>query len=625
MTGYLEKLEDKSKLRQMNKRELNGLCQDIREYLIETVSVTGGHLASNLGVVELSVALHTIFDTPTDQIVFDVGHQCYTHKILTGRKDQMYTLRQENGISGFPKPQESEHDSFIAGHSSVAISIALGMAKAKKIKREEGHVIALLGDGAFSGGPAYEGLNNACENINNFIVILNDNEMSISKNVGAMANYLSKIRATAGYMRAKDTVGKVVKSAPVIGGSIFNALKRTKQTLKHIVYKNTFFEDLGFHYLGPVDGHNMHQLLTVLKRAKEITGPVFLHVLTQKGKGYNYAEQNPGAYHGISKFNVETGNPDSVSEDSFSTVFGKKLVSLGEYDESICAITAAMKYPTGLQYFKKKFLKRFFDVGIAEQHAVSFSAGLSKNGLKPVFAVYSTFLQRTFDQLVHDISIMNLPFLLAIDRAGIVGDDGETHQGIFDVSMLRSIPNFTIYTPSNYSELEYWLEHALDKLQGPTAIRYPRGAQEDNLADYEVTQNAFDFIEEKKAKVLLMTYGRTFSEVLKAKEILQQHKVFADIIKLNRVQPLDKEVIAAIDRKQYSDVYFFEEGVTNGGVGEYVGTLLAGKPLHYHLKAIDNPIVKQAKVPAALDKLGLSAKAMAQFVLVENQVKQKRG
>lgn len=609
MGNLMDNFRSKEELKFYSNEKLRALCRDIRRKLVYTVSHTGGHLASNLGVVELTVALHTVFDTPKDQIIFDVGHQTYTHKLLTGRKDRFNSLRQEGGISGFSRPSESKHDSFISGHSSMSVSAALGAAYAKKLKGEKGKVIALMGDGALSGGIAYEGLNNCSTELDNLIVILNDNEMSIGKNVGAMANYLTQIRSSSGYYKAKDVVQRVVKKTPLIGNGLYKAISKSKAALKNIIYQVTFFEDMGFHYLGPIDGHDMDQLLVSLNRAKEAKEPVFLHVITQKGKGYNFAEENPGAFHGVSQFNVETGNPDEVKSDSFSEVFGKKLAILGKKDKKICAVTAAMKYPTGLNHFKKMDKKRFFDVGIAEQHATTFSAGLAKNGMKPVFAVYSTFLQRAYDQLIHDVSILNLPVFLAIDRAGIVGDDGETHQGIFDVSMLLSISNFSIYAPSNYSELEYWMTEILENNDGPTALRYPRGGQDPRLSTWRVTGEETDFLEGQNKEILVITYGRLFADVLEAREELN-----CDILKLNRLAPLKRELIDQIADKNYQYIFFFEEGVKNGGMGEHLGAQLTNLQAKYFIKAIENGVVPQGPVSSSLHHLGLDKEGICSFV-----------
>ncbi len=432
--------------------QLDVLCTQIRERLIQTTAKTGGHLASNLGTVELTVALHRVFDCPDDQIVWDVGHQCYTHKLLTGRREQFSTLRQEGGLSGFPKRKESEYDAFIAGHSSTSISVASGLARAKKLQNDQHHVIAVIGDGAFTSGLAFEGANNAARFGDNLIVILNDNKMSISKNVGSFSKYLSKIRARPAYFRTKDRVESICNHLPLIGKPLNQLLVWLKTTMKTVVYGSNWFEDMGFCYLGPIDGHNMETLCDVLQRAKNLHRPVFLHIETQKGKGYSYAEENPGEYHGTSGFDIDTGKSFSSASTNFSNEFGLYLTELAKRDERICAITAAMKYGTGLNHFSRAFGQqgRFFDVGIAEPHAVTFAGGLAANGMLPVFAVYSSFLQRCYDQIIHDLSIEQQHVVIGIDRAGIVGSDGETHQGLFDVAMLSSVPGITLYSPATY-------------------------------------------------------------------------------------------------------------------------------------------------------------------------------
>ncbi|MBP1592464.1 MAG: 1-deoxy-D-xylulose-5-phosphate synthase, partial [Oscillospiraceae bacterium] len=448
----LEKIDLPGGLKDLSIEECRDLCKDIRNILIRTVSKNGGHLASNLGVVELTLAIHRVFNSPDDKIVWDVGHQAYTHKILTGRLDRFSTLRQENGISGFPKPNESEHDAFVSGHSSTSISVACGIAEAMKLENKNNHAVAVIGDGAFTGGLAYEGLNNAGKSHSNLIVILNHNGMSISKNVGALAKYLSAIRNKEGYMNTKNAVDQVLKKTPVVGQPISKVLSASKSAIKGAVLKgsNTMFEDLGFEYLGPVDGHDIEAVEEVLKVAQAMHKPVFVHVNTIKGKGYTPAEKNPGEYHGIPRFDIATGNPEVSSVDSFSSEFGRELAAIAGENDKLCAVTAAMKYGTGLQFFAAKYKERFFDVGIAEQHAVTYCAGLASMGMVPVFAVYSSFLQRAYDQIVHDAALSGCHMVIGIDRAGFVGEDGETHQGVFDVPMLTSVPGVTIFSPSGY-------------------------------------------------------------------------------------------------------------------------------------------------------------------------------
>ncbi|HNX64668.1 MAG TPA: 1-deoxy-D-xylulose-5-phosphate synthase, partial [Oscillospiraceae bacterium] len=422
-----------SDLKKLNYRQCRLLCDEIREILIDTVTKTGGHLASNLGSVELTMAIHRVFDCPDDKIVWDVGHQAYTHKLLTGRFENFSSLRQEGGISGFPKPSESEYDAFISGHSSTSISAVCGIAKALRLQKKDNCAVAVIGDGAFTGGMAYEGLNNAGKSGDNIIIILNHNDMSISKNVGALAKYLTSIRSKPEYLNTKNIIERALNNTPLLGAPLKKIIKTSKSALKGVLYHSTMFEDFGFVYLGPVDGHNLEELEKTLTVAKNLKKPVFVHVNTVKGKGFSPAEKNPGAFHGLSKFELQTGNPEVISEDSFSAAFGKELSRLAYSDKRICAVTAAMKYGTGLQYFHNEHKSRFFDVGIAEQHAITFSAGLAKTGMLPVAAIYSSFLQRGYDQIIHDCSIDKTHIVIGIDRAGIVGEDGETHQGLFDV------------------------------------------------------------------------------------------------------------------------------------------------------------------------------------------------
>lgn len=469
----LDQISCSRNLKGLSNEELIKLCEEIREKIITTVSKNGGHLASNLGVVELTVALHTVFDCPKDQIVWDVGHQCYTHKMLTGRLDKIDTIRTKGGLSGFQRRDESICDPLSTGHSSTSISSAFGLAAAKNLKGEDGSVIAVIGDGALSGGLAYEGMNNAGSFKRNFIVILNDNKMSISRNVGSMARYLSAIRMRSTYLKAKNVVDAILVKIPVLGDFMKKIILKSKSALKKLINNGTIFEGMGFKYFGPIDGHDIKKLIKVLTIAKNWDRPILIHINTVKGKGYHYAEKNPKAFHGTSGFDVKNGLK-SIPKSDFSSVFGRELFNLAKDDARICAITAAMKLGTGLSYFARNFKNRFFDVGIAEEHAVTFAGGLSAGGMLPVFAVYSTFLQRSYDQIIHDVSLQNLKVVFAIDRAGIVGEDGETHQGIFDVALLNTIPGSVIYAPSYFDEVSGMLKKAFYEGSGIAAIRYPR-------------------------------------------------------------------------------------------------------------------------------------------------------
>ena len=593
--------------------QLDVLCTQIRERLIQTTAKTGGHLASNLGTVELTVALHRVFDCPDDQIVWDVGHQCYTHKLLTGRREQFSTLRQEGGLSGFPKRKESEYDAFIAGHSSTSISVASGLARAKKLQNDQHHVIAVIGDGAFTSGLAFEGANNAARFGDNLIVILNDNKMSISKNVGSFSEYLSKIRARPAYFRTKDRVESICNHLPLIGKPLNQLLVWLKTTMKTVVYGSNWFEDMGFCYLGPIDGHNMETLCDVLQRAKNLHRPVFLHIETQKGKGYSYAEENPGEYHGTSGFDIDTGKSFSSASTNFSNEFGLYLTELAKRDERICAITAAMKYGTGLNHFSRAFGQqgRFFDVGIAEPHAVTFAGGLAANGMLPVFAVYSSFLQRCYDQIIHDLSIEQQHVVIGIDRAGIVGSDGETHQGLFDVAMLSSVPGITLYSPATYEEMRCSLYKSLYEHTGVCCVRYPRGG--------ESKLPAFDpqvpwAIEPKGAKprLLLVTYGKLSAQAVQAAQTLSQQGVPTAVLKLLRLLPFCEEAVEQAMQAEY--VLFAEEGIESGGIGQMFGSRLLenGFQGHYRVLAVHDRFVEQATPDRALALCGLDAQSMVQ-------------
>ena len=475
--SLLQNISQPSDLKRLNSAQIQQLCGEIRQFLLDSVSKTGGHLASNLGAVELTVALHRIFETPRDAFVFDVGHQCYTHKLLTGRYKRFGTLRQLDGLSGFPNPNESVHDAFIAGHGNTALSVAIGIAWAKKLKGEPGHVVAIIGDGAFTGGMVYEGMNNI-GSLDNLLVVLNDNKMSISKNVGALSRYLKRLRTTNRYFDAKENVRSFLDHVPVVGTPLKVAIQNSKAMVRRAMYHSTMFEDMGFEYIGPVDGHNVEELERTLRSIYQRPGPHFLHVVTKKGKGYQPAEMNPGNYHGVSAFDPDgMPDPEVAPKESFSTVFGKLLVQEGTQNPKLCAITAAMKYGTGLQFFAHRHPQRFFDVGMAEQHAVTFAAGLASQGMLPVVCIYSTFLQRSYDQIIHDVNLLKENVLFAIDRAGFVPADGETHQGIYDAAFLSQL-NIPVYAPSNYEELQYWLHYLLqDTISGPRAIRYPHSGQ----------------------------------------------------------------------------------------------------------------------------------------------------
>lgn len=613
-TKFLQSIHGPEDLKKLDFRELELLAGEVREFLIENVSNTGGHLSSNLGVVELTIALHKVFASPSDVFVFDVGHQCYTHKILTGRRDLFPTLRQKEGLSGFPSPAESPHDHLRAGHASNSISVAVGVARAKKLKGEPGKVIAIIGDGAFTGGLAYEGMNNT-GNLDNLIVILNDNTMSISKNVGALAHYFTRLRTSPQYYKAKSDVKSMLSYTPVIGRGMQRSIHTAKSVLKRAIYKTTMFEEMGFLYIGPQDGHNLPELCNLLENAKEAAKPLMLHLETKKGKGFTPAEQNPGAFHGVSAFNREAvRDPDISPKDSYSTVFGKKLRELGGEHPRLCAITAAMKYGTGLQYFKKAWPQRFFDVGMAEAHAVSFAAGLAAEGFLPVAAIYSTFLQRSYDQIIHDVMLAHADVLFAIDRAGLVPGDGETHQGIYDAAYL-SQHSMTLVSPGNYAELCYWLEKLVADCHGPRAIRYPRGTESPLLAEKPCSGNEYDkLISHNKANTALVSYGAEMEELLRADTLLAGQENRADVYQMLVIHPLPAGLVEELTA--YDTVIFAEEGIQHGGIGEHMLAALfqkgfRGRYVHLALPGtgIDHASVEELRVD-----LGLDAASIAKLV-----------
>ena len=565
MENILEKINEPKDLKALSIEEKEKLAEEIRQKILNIVSKNGGHLASNLGVVELTIALHTIFNTPTDKIIWDVGHQSYVHKILTGRKDQMDTLRQYKGLAGFPKTCESEYDVFNTGHSSTSISVGIGMARARDLLKENYNVISVIGDGSLTGGMAEEALNDAGTSKTKLIVILNDNEMSISKNVGGIPTFLSKLRTRKFYTKANSRVKRFTLKIPKVGEKIVDLVQRGKKTIKQIFIPNMYFEDIGFTYLGPVDGHNIEKLENILKIAKEVKGPVLVHIITKKGKGYKIAEENPDKFHGISPFNIETGEKLTPSKKDYSKVFGEKLIELAKKDEKIVAVTAAMKDGTGLREFAKEFPDRFFDVGIAEQHAVGLVAGMAKAGLKPVLPLYSSFLQRGYDQLIHDVALQNIPVTICIDRAGLVGNDGETHHGIFDMSFASAIPNLTIMAPKDFKELEEMLEFGIN-FNGPVLIRYPRGGEGKNKIEKndKIVLGKSELIKEGK-DISIIAIGKMVDRAIEVSNILKKQDIDAEIINVRFLKPLDKEnIIKSIEKTK--KVVTMEDGILNGGL-----------------------------------------------------------
>lgn len=613
--SILSGIQSPDDVKRLSREELGTLCEELRQTIVNTVSTNGGHLSSNLGVVELTVALHRQFTAPEDQIIWDVGHQCYAHKLLTGRREQFSTLRKTGGISGFPRPSESDYDTFVAGHSSTSISAANGLAKAKALAGDNGHVVAVIGDGALTGGLAYEGLCNAGRSHDRLIVILNDNRMSINQNVGFMARHLSRLRLQPRYVKTKTNFGNGIARIPLVGKPLYRLMLRTKSRLKNSMYHNSLmFEEMGYYYLGPVDGHNLHDLIRALQTAKNIDRPVLLHVETVKGKGYEPAFHNPDVYHGIAGFDIESGTP-KPGKPGFSQVAGDCLCELAAQDKRLCAVTAAMTGGTGLTAFAERYPKRCFDVGIAEEHAVTFASGLATGGALPVFAVYSTFLQRAYDQLLNDTAIMNNHIVLAIDRAGIVPDDGETHQGIYDVPFLTTIPQTTIFSPSTFSELQMTLKQALYETPGIAAVRYPKGGEPQALAAYQPDGHPITLFRDPLASTLIITYGRLFGNALQAaKRLRTKHPV--SVLKLTRIHPLPEEALSIA--QAYPRVLFFEESARIGGIAQQFGAALLERRYGgvYEPVAI-NTVVPHCSVEDGLKLTGLDVDGMVRRIVGE--------
>jgi 1-deoxy-D-xylulose-5-phosphate synthase len=577
MNRILDDFNNINAVKEMSIKELNDFAEEIRNFLIEKVSKTGGHLASNLGIVELTLSLYNVFDLDKDKVIWDVGHQSYVHKILTGRKDKFDTLRNFRGLSGFPKREESKYDVFETGHSSTSISAAIGMARARDLKGEDYDVVSVIGDGALTGGMAFEALNDVGFRKTKMIIVLNDNQMSISKNVGGMSKYLSEFRIDPTYNRLKKEINSTLKKIPSVGNGMVSSIQKLKNGIKQVIVPGMLFEHMGIKYLGPIDGHDIKEVSKVLKLAKNIDGPVIIHVITKKGKGYKFAEKEPHKFHGVGPFNCSSGELCSSSNESYSDAFGQQIVDLAKENKNIVAITAAMPEGTGLEKFSKEFGNRFFDVGIAEQHAVTMAAGMATQGLKPIFAVYSTFLQRAYDQILHDVCLQKLPVIFAIDRAGIVGQDGETHQGIFDLSYLSHIPNMTIMAPKCVSELKSMLTFAV-KQDYPIAIRYPRGGDNCN-----VKMSAIESFKRGKweillhgGKIALIATGKMVQNAILVREKLKNIGVDATVINACFIKPIDSALISELVDKKY-DIVTIEDNLIHGGLGslvlEYINTL----------------------------------------------------
>lgn len=585
----LEKIQKPNDIKKIPADQLPALAEEIREFIIESLSKTGGHLASNLGVVELTIAMHRVFDLPKDKLIWDVGHQSYTHKILTGRKDGFETLRREGGISGFPKRSESDCDVFDTGHSSTSISAGVGYVRARELKKENYSVVSIIGDGALTGGMAYEALNNAASLKSNFIIVLNDNEMSITENVGGMSSYLSGLRTASAYTDFKMDVTKALNRIPGIGPGMVDAMRKTKSSIKQIIIPGMLFEDMGLTYLGPVDGHNIPQLIKTFQEAKRFEGPILVHVLTQKGRGYESAMRHPARFHGAGPFDVKTGLPVGKSNPTYTDVFSTVMRKMGDRRKDVAAVTAAMMTGVGLKRFSNMFPDRCFDVGIAEEHAVTFAAALSLGGITPVVAIYSSFLQRAYDQIMHDVCMQNLHVVFAIDRAGLVGYDGETHHGIFDLSYLGSMPNMTILAPKNLWELSDMIKFAVD-YDGPIAVRYPRGEAYTGLKEFRapICLGKSEVIHEG-SRVALLAVG---SMVKMAEEVQKQLKERMDmdaaLVNARFVKPIDEELLRSF-ADTYELVVTLEENVKDGGFGERVLAFAEEEDLPFGVEIIALP------------------------------------
>ncbi|MBE5956056.1 MAG: 1-deoxy-D-xylulose-5-phosphate synthase [Lachnospiraceae bacterium] len=616
----LDSIQEMNDIKKVPKERWVELAEEIRAFLLENVSKTGGHLASNLGIVELTMALHLVLDFPKDKVVYDVGHQAYVHKILTGRKEEFATLRKLDGLCGFPRRDESPSDAFGVGHSSTSISAALGMAMARNIMGTDETIVAVIGDGALSGGMAYEALNNMSQlrqQKKNLIVILNDNNMSISENVGGMNTYLDKMRTANAYVDFKENLEKALVHIPGIGEGVAKTLKRTKDSIKQLFVPGMLFEDMGLTYVGPVDGHNVEELVDVITRAKNLKEPIVIHVRTQKGYGYGFAERYPSRFHGIDAFDIETGKSVKKKEvASYTDCFAKKLVKMAEKDERIVAITAAMPTGTGLNLFQKEFPDRFFDVGIAEEHAMTFAAGLASMGMRPVIALYSTFLQRAYDQLLHDVCLQNLPVTIAIDRSGIVGADGETHQGIYDISYLSSVPGLTIMAPKNRYELSAMMDYAV-KFDGPVALKYPRGNAYYGMKEFHepIRHGKSEFIK-KGEKVAIIGVGSMMEQALDTCKILEEQGFTPTLVNARFIRPLDTEMLEEL-KKDHELIVTMEENIASGGYGSAV-TYWAGQmkePVRILPISLPDIYLEHGGVDQLKDRYGLTAEKMAERII----------
>lgn len=608
---YVEKIKSSKDLKKLTIDEKNILAQEIRDYVLKVVSKNGGHLASNLGVVELTIALESVFNLEKDKIVWDVGHQCYVHKILNGRYQELKTLRQLGGLSGFPKVSESKTDAFNTGHSSTSISAAMGFAKARDLKGKSNHVLAVIGDGALTGGMAMEALNHVGSSNTKMIVILNDNEMSISKNIGGINKLLTKLRVRKNYMKSNKYGKKVVSKIPLIGPLSVKVISSLKQGVKNAIIPGMYFEEIGFRYLGPVDGHNIEVMEDLLLKAKELEGPTLIHVLTKKGKGYKPAEDNPDKFHGVGPFDMETGETLGKKKMDYSKAFGEKIVDLAKKNKKIVAITAAMKDGTGLRDFALKYPKRFFDVGIAEGHALTFAAGLAREGMIPFVTIYSSFYQRAYDQIIHDICLQNLPVVMCVDRAGVVGNDGETHQGLYDMAFFKLVPNLTIMAPKNFNELESMMEEAI-QLKRPVVIRYPRGGEGDLvLSDSKIKYGKCEILREGK-DLTIIAIGNRVSRAMEVAELLDNDGIKTEVINCRFLKPIDRKAIIKSLTKTRR-VVVMEDGTIVGGLCSSIKELVLEENLELlssRYCAYPDSFVKQGSVSEIEKKYKLDAKSV---------------
>ena len=614
----LEKINEVNAVKKLSQEELAPLAQEIREFLIQSLSRTGGHLASNLGVVELTIALHRVLEFPQDKLIWDVGHQAYTHKILTGRREAFDSLRKFHGLSGFPKREESCCDSFDTGHSSTSISAGLGYVRARELLKEDYTVVSVIGDGALTGGMAFEAMNNASSLKKNFIIVLNDNEMSITRNVGGISQYLGNLRTATAYTNLKTELENSLKKIPRVGDGMVDALRKTKSSIKQFVIPGMFFENMGITYLGPVDGHNIRQLVKVLSEAKRVEGLVLVHVLTQKGRGYDPAVRHPARFHGTAPFEIDTGIPSNRGgKASYTDIFSTVMRKMGDRNPKVVAVTAAMMTGTGLKRFGNMFPDRFFDVGIAEEHAVTFAAGMALGGLIPVVAVYSSFLQRAFDQILQDVCMQKLHVVFAVDRAGLVGSDGETHQGCFDLSYLSLMPNMTVLAPKNKWELSDMIKFAVD-FDGPIAVRYPRGEAYDELQEQRapIVLGRAETICEGDGSAALLAVGSMVKTAMETAELLRKQGIRPAVVNARFVKPFDRDAVRRL-AKEYRLVVTMEENVCTGGFGEQVQSYLASEGIHTPVlrAAIPDMFVEQGGVGELYRMLGIDAAGIAEKII----------